>query len=377
MRRWRGRMRTRKPPRPPAAGEHPLAVSSLKNAPRRGAAAATPARRGSKAQRRFLVAVLAAAACVTGYILWSGTQAAVLPGKSRLKLADIPFDGAQAYEYLKQVCELGPRPAGSEAMRAQQDLLMRHFEALGGQVERQEFTVPHPQTNGKADLCNLVVHWHPERQERILLSAHYDTRPYPDRDPRRPRGTFIGANDGASGTALLMELGRHMPNLDGRYGVDFVLFDAEELVYVEGDKYFLGSEHFAMELLRRPPDYKYRFAFVLDMVADADLQIYQERTNLTWKDSRPLLESVWQTAKKLKIKEFIPRGKYELRDDHLALHDIAGIPTCELIDFDYGPPRSGYWHTEADTPDKCSALSLAKVGWVLLDWLQGMQRKSK
>ncbi len=90
-------------------------------------------------------------------------------------------------------------------------------------------------------MANIIVQWHPERKERILLAAHYDTRPFPDRDPVRPQGTFVGASDGASGTALLMELAHLMPNLDSKYGVDFVLFDGEELVYGTERPVLLGQ----------------------------------------------------------------------------------------------------------------------------------------
>ena len=110
------------------------------------------------------------------------------------------------------------------------------------------------------------------------------------------------------------------------------------------------------------------------MVGDRDLQIYQEKHSMSWRDSRPLVESIWRTAESLGVREFIPRRRYEIRDDHLMLHDIAKIPACDLIDFDYGPPgtRISYWHTHEDTPDKCSGESLAKVGWVVWTWLEGL-----
>ena len=221
-------------------------------------------------------------------------------------------------------------------------------------------------------MANLVVSFHPDRNNRILLCAHYDTRPFPDRDPRRPRGRFIGANDGGSGVAVLMELAHHVGKLDSPYGVDFVLFDGEEFVFEERQgTYFLGSEHFARQYVAEPPAYRYRAAVLLDMVGDAQLQLFQERNSVSWADSRPLVDEIWGTAKKMGITEFIARPKHEIRDDHLALHDIARIPACDIIDFDY--PRSSsasYWHTEADTPDKCSGDSLAKVAAVLLEWLR-------
>jgi hypothetical protein len=282
-----------------------------------------------------------------------------------LTLKDIPFDGAAAYKHLEQLCALGPRPSGSAAMARQQELLQKHFEKLGGQVTRQEFRARHPVSGEGVTLANLIVTWHPDRQERILLCAHYDTRPYPDRDRYNPQGTFVGANDGASGVAVLMELGRAMPELNSKLGVDFVLFDGEELVFRESDRYFLGSEHFSREYVRHPPPHRYRCGVLLDMVGDEHLLIFQERNSLKTRETKALVRDIWSTAARLKVREFVARPKHEIRDDHLMLNDIAGIPTCDIIDFDYP-----YWHTEGDVPKRCSALSLAKVGWVIQEWLK-------
>lgn len=312
-------------------------------------------------QQLYLAGVVLASLVLIGYLAWPEAQA----GPRRLSLKDIPFDGQQAYEYLKQLCDLGPRPSGSEAMTDQQELLKKHFEELGAEVELQPFRVRDPLSGKPVEMNNLLVHWHPKRQERVLLCAHYDTRPFPDNDPVRPRGTFIGANDGASGVAILMEMGRSLSELPGKLGVDFVLFDGEELVYDERGEYLLGSTHFARELVAHPPSYTYRWAVLLDMVGDADLQIYQEQNCSRWRETRPLLDKLWGTAKRLGVREFIARPRYEIKDDHLPLHDIAGIAACDVIDFNYPA-----WHTEGDVPSACSAVSLAKVGWVLDEWLR-------
>lgn len=285
-------------------------------------------------------------------------------GISRLTLDDIRFDGRQAYEYLKSLCALGPRRSGSKAMEAQQKLLADHFTRLGGTVEFQRFRGRHPLDGSWVPMANLIVRWQPESKERILLCAHYDTLPFPIKDPRDPQGAFVGANDNASGVAVLMQLAHDLPKLTLRYGVDFVLFDAEEFIFSEQDPFFLGSEYFARDYVARPPAHSYRAAVLLDMVGDTDLDIFQEANSYAWRDSRPLVDSIWATAQRLGVREFEPRRKYEIRDDHLALHNIAGIPACDIIDFDYPA-----WHTRADTPQRCSPLSLAKVGWVLREWL--------
>jgi hypothetical protein len=258
-------------------------------------------------------------------------------------------------------------------MRQQQQYLTERFTLLGGHVTLQSFERRHPETGKPVNMANLIVQFHPARRERILLCAHYDTRPFADRDPdpSKRNQPLLGANDGASGVAVLAELARHMPSLDGPLGVDFALFDAEEFIFDEArDPYFLGSEYFARQYASPATAHRYRFAVLLDMVGDRELRILQERHGLSWRDSRPLIQHIWRVARRLEVREFVARPGLALRDDHLPLHDIGRIPACDLIDFDY--PRPGavsYWHTTHDTPDKCSPLSLAKVGWVLLEWL--------
>ncbi len=279
-----------------------------------------------------------------------------------------PLNAARAYGYLQEICAIGPRISGSPGMRQQLRLLRDHFAKLGGHVRFQPFMAANPRGGEKVQLVNMIVEWHPEKKERVLVCAHFDTRPLPDRDPNpaaRRNGTFIGANDGASGVALLMELGHLMKSLDIRYGVDFAFFDGEEFVYDERDRYFLGSEHFARMYLKEPPEHKYRWGVLLDMVGDADLQIYQEQFSVSWRDTRPLVAQIWGTAQRIGVREFVAQPKHEVRDDHLPLRQIAKIPTCDVIDFDYPA-----WHTTADVPQNCSGDSLAKVGWVILEWLK-------
>jgi glutaminyl-peptide cyclotransferase len=284
------------------------------------------------------------------------------------RVAKNPFDGPAAYEYLKQICAHGPRYSGSKGMKAQQAMLVEHFQRLGAKVTQQEFQARHPQDGGAVPMANILVEWHPERKERVLLAAHYDTRPYPDRDPRNPRGNFIGANDGGSGVAVLMELGKAMPKFQSHYGVDFVFFDGEELVFKEGDPYCLGSEHFARQYVAEPPPYKYRWGVVLDMVGGKNMRLLQEGNSVQWADTRPLVQQIWATAARLRVREFIPQLGTQVTDDHVPLHDLAGIPTCDIIDMSYPA-----WHTQADVPAQCSALSLGKVGWVMMEWLRELK----
>lgn len=276
------------------------------------------------------------------------------------------FDPERAFGYLTKICDLGPRISGSQGMERQQQLIADHFTRLKAQVRFQSFDAPHPVSRVPVRMNNIVVSWHPEARERVLLACHYDTRPHADRDPNpnlAARGTFLGANDGASGVALFMELGQHLPKIKPTYGVDFVFFDGEELVYGERDPYFLGSEAFARSYRDEPPRHKYVCGALVDMIGDKDLRLYQEKNSLRF--APEVTKSIWKTARRLGVREFIARAEYDVRDDHLPLNEIADIPTCDIIDFDYP-----HWHTTRDVPAACSGASLAKVGRVLLAWLQ-------
>jgi hypothetical protein len=285
------------------------------------------------------------------------------------------YDADRAYEYLRQVAAIGPRPSGSPGMIRQQQMLEEYFQAAGAEVEMQAFPIRHPETGEQIEMVNVIARFRPEVEKRYLICAHYDTRPYPDRDPVNPRGVFVGANDGASGVAALMEMAHHIPQLPANVGVDLVLFDGEELVYdPQRDPYFLGSEYFAKQYVMQQASAERRPGYVagvlLDMIGDRELQLYYERNS--WNYARDITVEIWSTAKRLRIPAFQPRIRHLVRDDHLNLNQIAKIPTTDLIDFDYPRPgfrQQSYWHTTEDTVDKCSGQSIVAVVYVLHTWL--------
>jgi hypothetical protein len=287
------------------------------------------------------------------------------------------FDGQRAYGYLRQMCALGNRMSGSQGMLRQQELIATHFKQLGIDVEFQRFEGTHPITQKPVPMANIIVRFFPDRGKRILMCAHYDTRPLPDQDPNprlRREGLFVGANDGASGVAVLMELAHHVKSLPERYGLDFVLFDAEELVYGRRGTYFLGSTYFAKQYASaRDRDYEYVAGVLLDMVGDSDLTIFQEQHSVGWANTRPIVESIWNTAARLGVDEFIPRVGYMVQDDHLPLNREGNIPVVDVIDFHYPDSQNSYWHTTNDQPGRCSAASLGKVGLVMLEWLRSAE----
>ena len=288
------------------------------------------------------------------------------------------FDGKRSFGYLADVCKIGPRPSASKGMAKQKKYIQTHFESIGGQFFQQEFIAQSPYSGKNVKLHNLLIRWHPERTRRILICCHHDTRPFADADKRNPRAKFIGANDGGSGVALLCELGHHIESLDGVYGIDFVFFDGEEFVIQRPrDRMFLGSTFFAEQYSRGIPKWRYECAVLVDMVADKDLQLPLEGNSLHF--ARGLTEEIWDVAREIGVKEFVPEEFKFIRDDHLPLNEKAKIPTCDIIDFNFPNPVAGniYWHTREDKLENCSAESLGKVGAVVLAWLQKRQRAKK
>jgi Zn-dependent M28 family amino/carboxypeptidase len=317
----------------------------------------------------------AAAAAFLPVTSWLGS----LEAQAAMAASPAPIDGPRAFGYLEKICQLGPRVAGSEANTKQRQMVAAHFKAAGGEVREQAFQAPHPLTGQPVAMVNLIGSWFPERLERVVIAAHYDTRPFPDEEqaPERRKLPFLGANDGASGVALLMEVANHLATLKTPWGVDLVLFDGEELVYgkhpdTQGE-YFLGSKEFSRKYVEdvdaRGAKQRYVAGIVLDMIGGRKLTINQEPNSLNLAPN--LVRDVWTVARQLRAGSFRNRVGREVLDDHLALNN-AGIPAIDIIDFDYA-----YWHKADDLPKNCSAESLAEVGRVMTAWLAQPKRRAR
>jgi hypothetical protein len=269
-----------------------------------------------------------------------------------------PFDGTRAFGLLEKQCSFGPRVPGSTAHQRCRDYLVTALRGYADQVTTQDFihTFGNPAQSARA--TNIIANFQPQKGDRILLCAHWDSRPWADQDPdpKNHSKPILGANDGASGVAVLLEFARLIKQKAPRVGIDIVLFDAEDQG-LEGNErsYARGAQHFARTVV---PSFRPRFGILLDLIGDADLNIYQEHYSLRY--ARPIVEKVWDAAAQAGVTEFQPQPGYAVFDDHLPLLE-RGIPCIDIIDFDYP-----HWHTLGDTPDKCSAESLEKVGRVVL-----------
>jgi hypothetical protein len=280
----------------------------------------------------------------------------------------VPFDGKRAMKYLEAICDIGPRMSATAGMAAQIKLVTKHFEDLGFKVETQSFSAKQITRKDAVTMTNLIIRFFPEKERRVILCSHYDTRPIADQepDPKKWREKFVSANDGGSGVAFLMEMAHHMKDLKTNVGVDFVLFDGEEFIFDrERDKYFFGSEHFAQNYKKNPGKVKYAAAVLLDMIGGQGAEFPYE--DHSWVRARPVCEQIWKIAKELKVGAFKHKIGQRVLDDHISLQEV-GIPAIDIIDFDYA-----HWHRLSDVPANCSPDSLVEVGKVLSVWLQRVQ----
>jgi Zn-dependent M28 family amino/carboxypeptidase len=228
------------------------------------------------------------------------------------------------------------------------------LESAGWQVEVQESeALGHPVKN--------VVAKRGDTSPQIILGAHYDSRMFADNDPNPANHTkpVPAANDGASGVAVLLELARTLPK--DSVPTWLVFFDAEDNGQIAGWDWLLGSREFVKHNVIQP-----RAVVVIDMIGDANLNIYKEQNSNT-----DLTDEIWSTAGRLGYgSNFIAQYKYSMEDDHTPFLE-AGIPAVDIIDFDYP-----YWHTTADTPDKVSAASLEAVGNTLWTWITQQSKQN-
>lgn len=294
-----------------------------------------------------MVSAFALAACLS-----PSPQVSTLPSPVATPAARPPFSGESAYQYVLAQMAFGPRPTGTEAHRKVGDYIMAELQRLGWQVEEQPFEYQGVQAR------NLIAKQGGGRAAPIvILGAHYDTRRQADNDPNPQNHTqpVPGANDGASGVAVLLEMARTLDVAKTGREVWLAFFDAEDNGRLDGWDWIQGSTYMASHLTVTPTA-----MILVDMIGDADQQLYWDRNS-----DQALNEQLWQVAATLGYTTtFIPQHKWTMIDDHIPFRQ-RGIPAVDLIDFDYP-----YWHTVGDTADKVGALSLERIGRTITTWLE-------
>lgn len=296
--------------------------------------------------------VSAAASCS------SGTAATSLPPMTGTVDAD------RAWGLLEEIVAFGPRPSGTPANDRLRDWIVAELEQLGLAVERESFTADTPR--GEIAFENLVAEIpaavdEPATSPVVVLASHFDTKRFTDIE-------FVGANDGGSSTALLLELARVLAGEDRPVTYRLVFFDGEESVrreWKDQDNLY-GSRHHVQALADGPEDefHRVKACVLLDMVGDAELQLCRDRNS-----TPALLEMFSDAAEEIGLERHVGGISKRINDDHQSFLRF-GIPAVDLIDAVYGPYTSrglgAYWHTEQDTLDKCSADSLGIVGRIVL-----------
>jgi glutaminyl-peptide cyclotransferase len=267
------------------------------------------------------------------------------------------YSADSAFALLRRQVAFGPRVPGLPGHAAQLAWMTEFLEARADTVWQQPFT--HTTHNGAVlQLTNVFARFRPELTTRILVLAHWDTRPTADMDDERPNEPIAGANDGASGVAVLLELANVLARNPPPIGVDILLVDGEDYGPGKADMY-LGAKHFAAN---QPPGYRPLYGILVDMVGDRNPLFPMEGYSV--RRAPEVADRVWRVAELIGLGHMFPRrvGPYVL-DDHIPLND-AGIRTINIIDFDYGPSNS-YWHTHRDVVENTSPVGLGAVGRVI------------
>jgi len=264
------------------------------------------------------------------------------------------FNGARAYAMLQAQCDLGVRPPGSAAHEKCKAYILRQLAPNVDKTDTQAFPYHDPDRKVTLHLTNIIGVINPTAAKKVLLFTHWDTRPTADQDLDHKDKPIMGADDGASGVATLLEMARVLHAKRPAVGVILLFVDGEDWGPGE-NKMYLGARYFAA----RPGPYKPAYAILLDMIGQKDLQVHRELGSET--QHPELNNKVWSAAAALGYGSQFPDSlQGGIGDDHVSFN-AAGIPAIDLIDFDYA-----YWHTLQDTPDKCSPDSLKAVGDVMV-----------
>jgi glutaminyl-peptide cyclotransferase len=272
------------------------------------------------------------------------------------------FDGAKAYEYAREFAAIGPRwPTGPGHVKAE-EFLRAHFRSVHDQLEEDTFTTDTP--IGPVPMCNFIVRFAGTKPGAIVLGTHYETN-YPLRNIN-----FVGANDGASTTGLLMTIADQLRAQAARgkkmngYSVWLVFFDGEEAIqqWSRSDSTY-GSRHLAAKWGRDGTLNQIKAFLLADMIGDKDLDIQHETHSTAW-----LVALVADAARKFGYQQYFFKQDMDVEDDHLPFID-RGVPSIDIIDLDYGPNNS-YHHTAQDTMDKISARSLTIDGDVFMETIR-------
>ena len=261
-----------------------------------------------------------------------------------------PFDSTRAWEHLRHQVSLGPRPAGSAALNTTRRYIIEQLEKAGIQTRQQIFIARTPL--GEMSMANIIATIPGRRPERIILGSHFDTK-------RTSDFRFVGANDGASSTAVLLELGRVLKARTHDFTLELLFLDGEEAVNWDwgttGADNTYGSRHYVDDARKAGTLASIKAFVLLDMVGDRELVLRRDQQSTRW-----LVDAIWSTAATLGHGKVFSNEPTDVEDDHVSFLR-AGVPAVDIIDLEY--PQ---WHTAQDDLDHVSARSLQVVGDVVV-----------
>ncbi len=286
-------------------------------------------------------------AAALAYGMQAGKGQASAPAPAAAQARTSPFNADRAFADLKTMVGFGPRPAGSEALAKTRAYIVAELQKVGLKAQLDEFEAVTPR--GRKKMTNIRASRPGTTPGVIALVGHYDTKIFDNM-------TFVGANDGGSSAAWVLEMARATSDLRLQNTLEFVFFDGEEAVveWTDDDSVY-GSKHDVDRRLKAGTLRQLKALILVDMIGDKNLNIEKESQSTEW-----LTTTIWNTARSLGHTREFPTNDRAIADDHIPFKN-AGIPVVDLIDFDYGPNHS-YWHQAADTLDKTSGQSLKIVG---------------
>jgi Zn-dependent M28 family amino/carboxypeptidase len=267
------------------------------------------------------------------------------------------FDSSRAYGHLRRIVAFGPRPAGSPAIARTRDYIIEQLTIAGVSVTRQTFVAKTPV--GDIAMENLIATIPGARKERIAVSGHYDTKLF--RDVR-----FVGANDGGSSAAFLIELARVLKARANAFTIELIFFDGEEATLRDwaGTDHTYGSQYYVDSARKAGTLSTLKALVLVDMIADRSPQFMRESNSTPW-----LTDIIWATARKAGHGAIFVDASTPIEDDHIPFLK-AGVPSADIIDLDYPA-----WHTPADTLDQTSARTMQIVGDVVVASLPGIEAR--
>ena len=266
------------------------------------------------------------------------------------------FDGGRAYEHLRQLVSFGPRPSGSAALGQTRRYLTDQLHSLGITVTEQPFDADTPL--GHVHMVNLIATLPGSSRDRLVVAGHYDTKSI--REFR-----FVGASDGASSAAFLLELARVLKGRKNPLTIELLFLDGEEAIIAwTGTDHTYGSRHYVEAAKRAGTLASVRALILVDMIGDRHLNLHRDDNSTAW-----LTDEIWAASRRLTLDEYFLESSTRIEDDHLEFLQ-AGVPSVDLIDLDYPA-----WHSPNDTLDQVSARSLQIVGDVVIEALPAIEHK--